>query len=364
MRCFVHSRAITVGLSAALFAAAYRADGQTFQPLGYLDLHVPTLRSYATAITPDGKTIVGGCTFYDGTGTQLTAVYWRQGKIVSLPPSTTGLPSTLALSVSADGRTIGGNTGFFISDYEFRNGLYWVLADGGRTKVRDVPESYTVNGVTADGKTRVGATRYVAPLPVIDQGFLQNNRTGFTHIGKLTENGYSWLEAVSADGSVAVGYACTPDAITAVRWTPETGIEQLAGIPQGSPAQACCVSADGSVIVGSLNSDAFRWTEAGGFEFLPPLPGDNLLIPRATASDGSVVAGFVYRDDGSQAAFIWDAENGTRLLQDALSDAGVDLHGWSLQVVNGMSGDGNSLVGWGINPQGTTEAFVVRLGTR
>ena len=67
--------------------------------------------------------------------------------------------------------------------------------------------------------------------------------------------------------------------------------------------------------------------------------------------------------DGDDAiAWFWDAAGGVRSLQDVLEqEYGLDLTGWSLVAATDMSGDGQTVVGFGFNPQGDSEAFVAFL---
>ncbi len=60
-----------------------------------------------------------------------------------------------------------------------------------------------------------------------------------------------------------------------------------------------------------------------------------------------------------QEAILWDPVNGMQRLQAVLEDQlGLDLTGWTLTVAVGISDDGNTIVGYGINPDGFTEAFI------
>ena len=53
-----------------------------------------------------------------------------------------------------------------------------------------------------------------------------------------------------------------------------------------------------------------------------------------------------------------DPEQRTRREQsDILTASGVDLSGWELSDVNGISADGQIVAGNGINPDGNTEAW-------
>jgi len=57
--------------------------------------------------------------------------------------------------------------------------------------------------------------------------------------------------------------------------------------------------------------------------------------------------------------FIWDQANDRRNLQEMLStDYGLDLTGWRLGGASGISADGKTIIGNGINPNGNSEAWV------
>ena len=57
-------------------------------------------------------------------------------------------------------------------------------------------------------------------------------------------------------------------------------------------------------------------------------------------------------------AFVWDSANGMRELDDTLTGLGLNLTGWSLDEATGISADGNTIVGWGMNPNGQREAWL------
>ena len=57
-------------------------------------------------------------------------------------------------------------------------------------------------------------------------------------------------------------------------------------------------------------------------------------------------------------AFVWDESNGMRAISDVLSGNGISLSGWQLQNATGVSADGLTIVGDGINPAGQGEAWI------
>jgi hypothetical protein len=81
--------------------------------------------------------------------------------------------------------------------------------------------------------------------------------------------------------------------------------------------------------------------------------------PGRFTSDGSLVVGRSATPSMYLAAFVWDATNGMRNLQDLLvNDLGLDLTGWRLKEAHDISDDGLTIVGFGTNPSGFTEAWI------
>jgi hypothetical protein len=63
-------------------------------------------------------------------------------------------------------------------------------------------------------------------------------------------------------------------------------------------------------------------------------------------------------------AFLWDQAHGVRCLFDVLTtdyDLGSSLTGWRLTRATAISPDGQAIVGYGFNPNGQAEAWLVRL---
>jgi hypothetical protein len=79
-------------------------------------------------------------------------------------------------------------------------------------------------------------------------------------------------------------------------------------------------------------------------------------------SDGSIVVGNTRNVNQTRPA-IWDAIHGPRYLDDILLDQfGQAMSGWSQFRAQGISGDGRSIIGRGVNPDGNTEAWIAYLG--
>ncbi len=187
-------------------------------------------------------------------------------------------------------------------------------------------------------------------------------------LGFLSGGNESEAYAVSADGSVIVGYGTNVDGNKeAFRWTQADGMVGLGDLPDGFFSSiAYGISADGSVIVGQGNSadgpEAFRWTQVDGMVGLGDLPGGGFgSTALATSADGSVVVGYGTSTIGTE-AFYWTQAGGMKSLAEILTANGVDLTGWTLQRAEGVSADGSVVVGLAVNG-GNSLAFIATLGS-
>ena len=252
-------------------------------------------------------------------------------------------------------------------------------------------------GVSADGSTVVGGDSASA--------FRWTEAEGMSIVPGLSSGNVGGAQAVSADGSVIVGDCCVLSSRQAYRWTEAIGMVGLGVLPGETliNSRARGVSFDGDVVVGSSLSSAYRWTAAGGMVDLGDLPGgsdssvsmavsgDGQVVvgssnsysgteafrwdassgmvglgdiagfgsrALAVSEDGSVIVGWDDAGDGTDDAFIWNAENGMQDLQQLLTDQGLDLTGWNLSEAQGVSADGQTIAGFGTNPSGFTEAWI------
>jgi probable HAF family extracellular repeat protein len=89
-------------------------------------------------------------------------------------------------------------------------------------------------------------------------------------LGALPGGSYSFVNGISADGKVVVGFGAS-NGHKAFRWTQATGMAsiQSGDFAAGAWSSAAGVNADGSVVVGhgdigGFQNRAFRWTQATG----------------------------------------------------------------------------------------------------
>ncbi|HPD31363.1 MAG TPA: immunoglobulin domain-containing protein [Phycisphaerae bacterium] len=151
-----------------------------------------------------------------------------------------------------------------------------------------------------------------------------------------------------------------------------TALWPLIGSPSTSnEGVANTISRDGTKAGGWSQSASFSrqgtiWTIANPtVPFAVPFIGTNDYGEvQALNSDGSVAAGYAQTlaIPGSKHAIIWDATNGTRDLATWLTTRyGLDLNGWTLTDVKGISGDGKVIAGNGTY-NGLVRAWVALLG--
>ena len=286
-----------------------------------------------------------------------------------LPPAT-GILQSYAHGISADGTVVVGGSTKHIGAQQLQRAFlsdHTTLIDLGTLGHPDVPTSVAYD-VSGDGLTVVGSVNRIsgaAPGGPTMEAFVWKNGQ-MLGLGNLPGGVFSEARAVSANGGVVVGYSGTSSKTEAFRWEEGTmvGIGDLPGGTFSSKAMG--VSADGSVIVGVANSgqsEAFRW-ENQAMTGLGYLPGSNYSQANAVSGDGAVVVGYVATPARTTDAFIWNAYNGMRKLQDVLVyELGMakELAGWQLNRAASISPDARTIVGTGTNPSGYEEAWRVTL---
>lgn len=322
-----------------------------FIPLG--DLPGGADHSEAYAVSADGSVVVGVGTGSDG----YEPAYWTPGVgWVGLGGATPHLSDAAARSCSADGGVAVG----FSPGPDGLQAWRWTAVTG-RVPLA-VPgtlfESYAVECDSAGGTIVGNGTEFSGA----SRPFRWTTAAGLEFLNAPGQSAFA--NGVSGDGRVVVGQANA----TACRWG-TTGIEYLYS-PCGCVASATAASSDGG-IVGGLTRDEFGrerailWDAAGVPFLLPPRPNGKLAsVVWALSGDGTRAVGGA--GDASSnfdgAAVIWDATFGTQNLKAYLENThGLNLTGWTLTTAKDISNDGLRIVGWGLNPGGEREGFLVQL---
>lgn len=307
--------------------------------------------SQAFAVSDDGRVVVGRSEV-DEPGPlplgQSDAFRWEGGAMIPLSGIAT-IPQTAAHGVSLDGSAIVGRGA------DGSGGVTAIRWDSGAASPLEAledPPMDLATAVSADGSVVVG---YSA------EGFSPRwaVRWGAGGVFALNTGGTNFVPSeawgVSADGSVVAGWTSTPDGVRAFRWEGSMTIFSLDA--EFSQAQAFDISSDGSVVVGRRDhsaggSEAFRW-ENGTTIGLGELDGlGSLTEALGISANGSIVG------SSCATAFVWDPVNQMRSVENVLIALGIDLAGWALVSATDISADGNTVVGWGLNPSGDTEAWI------
>lgn len=229
--------------------------------------------------------------------------------------------------------------------------------------------------VSVDGKTIVGRSTCPDGL----QPFRWTSEVGMVGLGQPSNWRDSQATGVSGDGGVITGWGSIDNRGQSFRWTADTGFSPLDQPPDGTGAKAQAVSGDGVFIIGDYQPEqgrrrGFRWNESSGYDDLGDPPVDEGSInPMCVSADGSVIGGWYGIPDEDDpdtewiTAFLWDEEHGVRDLKDVL----IDEYGlsrvvdWQLATIEGISADGQTLVGsgWHLdeNGRGVVEAYRIQL---
>ena len=231
-----------------------------------------------------------------------------------------------------------------LDDWEFPNELIDYPAEPGCTSPSDPSEQADCGDrLDNDGDGRVdmedlGCDSVLDPDET-DPVCLKNPDVVAT-LTLLRERGrYSRPNGVSADGAVVVG--SVESDVGAFRWTAAGGIVGI------GPGEAFAASADGSVVVGTAGDRAFRWTQAEGQVDLGVIAGDTHSSAYGVSADGSVVGG-----ESGNIATRWTSATGMTRLSSAFSVAqAVSASGTAI-----AGRDGNRAFHW------TPFTGLVRLG--
>ena len=357
--------AMIAAAAASVFAAPPPAP--TFRLLGYTpnDGHVLRL----SGVSADASVIAATDSY------RFRAIRWTLAAgLQDLPvPPNTGRDEQ-ASAVSADGRTIVGSQDAYYGKYStatcWRGSDVVTLGMLPLAPNDNIPSSYALSA-SADGSVIVGKSSSVNATGGASEAFRWSAATGMVGLGFFPNatNRSSGANAVSVDGRVIVGYSSWGSGYgRAFRWTAETGMESLGYLPTpvDPSSSATVVSADGNVIAGYSTAGswstthAFRWTPADGMQDLGNLPGVYPAIAvLGMSADGGILVGGA--GESPRLAFIWDTSHGLRRLDDMLrSDYHIDLGSWRLTEATGISPDGLTIVG---NAQNGTDyrGFIVTL---
>jgi probable HAF family extracellular repeat protein len=210
-----------------------------------------------------------------------------------------GEPHSWATAVSGDGRVVVGGAGSTASDAgpdddDDGQAYRWTRATG-MVPLGMLPDAFTSRpvDVSTDGSIIVGYSNWPFNWTA-SEGMVRGPGTDHLVLP----------DAMSADGSVIVGEFDDGSAPGdhAFRWTAAGGFQNLGHLGSTIPffTYAQGVSADGSIVVGHSTSSvpgeggrAFRWAEGTGMVALPLPPGRTFSEAEGISANGRVVVGSV-----------------------------------------------------------------------
>lgn len=330
------------------------------------DLPGGVFDSQAQGISADGSTVVGFSASASGT----EAFVYRNGVLATLSDLAGGTVSSAAYAVNADGTVVVGDGNNASGNVPVR----WVRSGatfGGAQSLGIAPGSFGSSGTGVDATGDYVCGFRSIPSPGFFEAFrLRVSTNTRNDLGDLALPVYfSLANGISADATTVVGSGSSTDddGGLAFRWRSGTGMVELPELSDGlrlSEALGC--SADGNVIVGysynAAGQQAVRWVN-DTIELIGDLPGGAVNANAlAVNADGSVVVGRSNAGNG-QEAFIWTQADGMQKLATVLTAKGLNLTGWILREARGISADGLTITGYGVNPQGQNEAYVAYLGS-
>jgi len=102
------------------------------------------------------------------------------------------------------------------------------------------------------------------------------------------------------------------------------------------PSELLDLDHDGTMGVGDVGNEAFIWSLEQGAQLIPrpaAAPGDAIMQAVGIAGDGRFAYGNAYWNQESH-AFLWTADQGTRLLSDLALQLMLDVNGYDTPVAN------------------------------
>lgn len=312
--------------------------------------------SWAAAVSGDGSTVVGQAI----TAPIVRPFRWKNGVIEAAVNQPANWTRGTAMEVSTDGSVVvgWGSVTSYLSDYRsFR----W---EGNQVTVLDPLPGGDGSGwaysCAGDGSVVVGTSSGYGYEP-----FRWEN--GVTQALPTAAGTQGYAMDISPDGQVIVGVLAL--AIGDYRaFRLENGIlEELSPVPQPYGFDSRIrISANKQAVVGWAQPNSVReaviW-RAGRTFGLSDLPGGAVESEATAVSrNASRVVGTSRIGPTESAAFLWDRTHGMRNLKEVLStEYGFDMEGWRMTWATGISDDGTTIVGHGINPAGNTDGWLARL---
>lgn len=217
-------------------------------------------------------------------------------------------------------------------------------------------------GMTSDGSAVVGLG-FISGWKA--HAIKWTQATGLVDLGSTVPTASSRANAISADGSVVVGWQDDDYGDRfAVYW--KNNVQNFIQKDNNSfTGEGQAVTPDGSAIVGNSEEEegAFVWNVTDGYTSIKH--PDPMYVGGASdvSDDGKTVIGY-FRPWGAPATagegFIWTKETGTLNLNEYVASLGYDDLGITFALPLGISPDGKYIVGLGASDN-SISGFVIKL---
>lgn len=315
-------------------------------------------------VSADGQVVVT-VVYIPGFSTSYVpslAARWTEstGTTVISPPLESLYPAT---GISRDGSTIYG------PDW------VWTSASGYSSLSSRLGNTRQIFGCSDDASVVTGIE---GTYPFPGDLFLWNPLTPNTPPRTLPRaaafpEGYFYFNSISGDGRVvgAAARLINTDSSGSDRYAAAVvttqGVQLIT--PTGQQAGTNDLNFDGTIAVGNYTDGgsvrAFSWSESTGLIQLDlNVTRSSGSFARAISGDGQVIVGDYFRFGfGGTDAFVYRESTGFVDLREDLAftyNLDAQLQGWRFLTATDVSGDGQVIVGQGINPEGCEQAFVVK----
>jgi probable HAF family extracellular repeat protein len=331
----------------------------SFRGLGLLSGYAS---SQAAAVSSDGSVVAGTATTTAGNR---QAFRWSAQQGMAGQGYLPGGTWSMATAVSGNGAVVVGVGDATDGNPPTPSAAFRASSGAGMQHVEPLPGAYlcSAGAVSGDGTSIVGTC-----LQFNSTAFRWRASTGSVALGRFGggSDQQSTASAISLDGAVIAG-AGHPALTGAVVWVADGSPLILGKLPGDAEATATAVSRDGSVVVGTSTDNghihrAFLWTRQTGMVDLGGSADDfSETFATSVSGDGRIVVGWCPAAEGD-VALIWDASHGWRTLAAALAaEYRTPIMGWKLARATAISDDARTIAGYGTNPQGQMEGWVVNL---
>jgi hypothetical protein len=320
---------------------------------------------------------VGGSAANPGSTGNDTAFLWTStGGITALPPLAPGLVDVnpvLASAITPNAAYIATRARFNPANSAQRHAAR--VTTSGLTQV-DLgalpgfsPFSAAI-AISSDGSVLYGFARYTGAglTQAVRYTVAGPTITAIPFLNAGDDTSIPAARGTSSDGSVMVGYSgtSTGSALSAFRYVEGSGISAIPYLPGGTWNNAQAVSPDGNLVMGVSESATapngeiylYNASTAALTALGTPAAGWSFNGLGGMTPDGSVVAlSLGDPANPANAGFIHNA-NGWHEVQAIVAGTGIDVTGWTIDIIYAVSSDGTRIWGSG-DHNGNREGVIV-----